>query len=141
MPTPVPIRIPFIGLPIASPSGNPATMHNIRKNPPARLARLVMAAPMQAKHGQRNVDDTSLQSGKGAPVNVSAMDSPFIHGRPALADASDLIERYGDDAGFQAAVRAEQSRDRGNVIHFCHWRQIERLIATLSSDEITGTIH
>lgn len=69
------------------------------------------------------------------------MDSPYINGRPALADASDLIERYGDDAGFEAAVRAEESRDRGNVVHFCHWRQIERLIATLSSDEITGTIH
>lgn len=69
------------------------------------------------------------------------MNSPFIHGRLALADASDLIERYGDDAGFEAAVRAERSRDEGNVIRFCHWRQIERVIATLSSDEVHGTIH
>ena len=65
----------------------------------------------------------------------------FIHGRVALADASDLIERFGDDAGFEAAVRAERSRDDGNVARFCHWRQIERVIATLSSDEITDTIH
>jgi hypothetical protein len=69
------------------------------------------------------------------------MDSPFIHGRLALADASDLIERYGDDAGFEAAARAELSRDAGNVARFCHWRQIERVIATLSSDEVSGTIH
>ena len=69
------------------------------------------------------------------------MRTPFIHGRPALADASDLIERYGDDAGFEAAARAERSRDDGNVMRFCHWRQIERVIATLSSDEIAGTIH
>jgi hypothetical protein len=69
------------------------------------------------------------------------MDSPFIHGRLALADASDLIERYGDDAGFEAAARAERSRDAGNVARFCHWRQIERVIATLSSDEVSGTIH
>ena len=69
------------------------------------------------------------------------MAKPFIHGRLALADASDLIERYGDDAGFEAAVRAERSRDNGNVVRFCHWRQIERVIATLSSDEITDTIH
>ena len=69
------------------------------------------------------------------------MTSPFIHGRIALADASDLIERFGDDAGFEAAVRAEESRDAGNVIRFCHWRQIERVIATLSSDEVRGTIH
>lgn len=65
----------------------------------------------------------------------------FIHGRPALADASDLIARYGDDAGYEAAARAERSRDDGNVARFCHWRQIERVIATLSSDEVFGTVH
>jgi hypothetical protein len=69
------------------------------------------------------------------------MRSPFIHGRPALADAAELIDVYGDDAGLEAAIRAEQSRDDGNVARFCHWRQIERVIATLSSDEITDTIH
>lgn len=69
------------------------------------------------------------------------MATPFIHGRPALADASDLIARYGDDAGYEAAARAERSRDDGNVARFCHWRQIERVIATLSSDEVNGTVH
>jgi hypothetical protein len=69
------------------------------------------------------------------------MATPFIHGRPALSDAAELIERYGDDAGLEAAVRAEQSRDAGNVVRFCHWRQIERVVATLSSDEIVGTVH
>jgi len=69
------------------------------------------------------------------------MSSPFIHGRAALADASDLIDRFGDGAGFEAAARAEQSRDDGNVVRFCHWRHIERVIATLSSEEIIGSIH
>ncbi|HEX3677212.1 MAG TPA: hypothetical protein VHU79_07475 [Sphingomicrobium sp.] len=69
------------------------------------------------------------------------MDAPFINGHPALADATDLIERFGDYAGFEAAVRAAQSRDEGNVVRFCHWRQIERMIATLSSTEALGTIH
>jgi hypothetical protein len=69
------------------------------------------------------------------------MDTPFIHGRPALADASDLMERFGDDAGFEAASRAERSRDEGNVARFCHWRQIERVIATLSCDEVRGSVH
>lgn len=69
------------------------------------------------------------------------MTSPFISGRPALADAAELIERFGDDAGLEAAVRAEQSRDAGNVIRFCHWRQIERVIVTLSAEEVRGTIH
>ena len=69
------------------------------------------------------------------------MDAPFIHGRLALADASDLIERYGADAAIEAALRAERSRDDGNVVRFCHWRHIERVIATLSSDEVEGTVH
>jgi hypothetical protein len=69
------------------------------------------------------------------------MDAPFIHGRLALADACDLIERHGEEALLVAAERAERSRDDGNVARFCHWRQIERVIATLSSDEPQGTIH
>ena len=69
------------------------------------------------------------------------MDAPFIHGRIALADASQLIERYGDDAALEASIRAERSRDDGNVVRFCHWRHIERVIATLTSDEVYGTVH
>lgn len=69
------------------------------------------------------------------------MNSPFIAGRDALAEASDLMERYGDDAGLEAALRAESSRDAGNVLRFCHWRQIERVIATLSDEEVRGTVH
>ena len=51
------------------------------------------------------------------------------------------MERFGDDAGYEAAARAERSRDEGNVARFCHWRQIERVIATLSSEEVRGLIH
>jgi hypothetical protein len=69
------------------------------------------------------------------------MDSPFIAGRRTLDEASELIDLFGDDAGFEAALRAERSRDAGNVHKFCHWRQIERVIATLSCDEVRGTVH
>lgn len=69
------------------------------------------------------------------------MDAPFINGRVALADAAELLDRFGDDAGFEAAARADLSRDAGNVVRFCHWRQIERVIATLSSEEVRGTVH
>lgn len=69
------------------------------------------------------------------------MDSPFINGRASLADAALLLETYGDDAGFEAASRAETCRHRGNVLRFCHWRQIERVIVTLSDQEVRGTIH
>lgn len=69
------------------------------------------------------------------------MTTPFIADRAALRDASSLIDTYGDDAGFEAASRAESSRDAGNVMRFCHWRQIERVIATLACDQVRGTIH
>jgi hypothetical protein len=69
------------------------------------------------------------------------MESPFIHGRLALADASDLIEQFGESAMYEAASRAERSRDLGNVARFCHWRQIERVIAALTCDEVRGTVH
>jgi hypothetical protein len=69
------------------------------------------------------------------------MDSLFISGRHALDDAAKLIEQFGDDAGFEAAARADSSRDAGNVIRFCHWRQIERVIASLTSQEVRGTVH
>ena len=69
------------------------------------------------------------------------MDSVFIQGRGALDDAAELIARYGEDAGLEAAVRAERSRADGNVVRFCHWRQIERMIVALASDEVLGTIH
>jgi hypothetical protein len=69
------------------------------------------------------------------------MDMPFIADRKSLADAAQLIEMYGDDAGFEAASRAEDSRDKGNVVRFCHWRQIERVIVVLSEVEVRGTVH
>lgn len=69
------------------------------------------------------------------------METLYIAGRGALADAHALIEAFGDEAGFEAAIRAEQSRDAGNVVRFCHWRQIERVIARLASSEISGTVH
>jgi hypothetical protein len=65
----------------------------------------------------------------------------YIASRAALDDACQLIDRFGDNAAFEAAVRAEGARDRGNVVGFCHWRQIERVIVTLASPEPEGTIH
>ena len=69
------------------------------------------------------------------------MDSLFISGRAALADAAELQTRFGDRAASEAAARADSSRDAGNVTRFCHWRQIERVIATLDSDRALGTVH
>jgi hypothetical protein len=69
------------------------------------------------------------------------MSIPYVADRQTVVDADALITMFGDDAGFEAASRAESSRDRGNVIGFCRWRQIERLIAVLARPDTMGTIH
>ena len=66
---------------------------------------------------------------------------PFIDDRDAVSEAAELITRFGDDAGFQAAARADRSRTLGNHLHFCRWREIERLIVLMSANSATGTIH
>lgn len=69
------------------------------------------------------------------------MPLPYLASRKSFEDAQDLIARFGDNAGFEAAARADSSRELGNHIHFCHWRQIERLIILLSAEEVIGTVH
>ena len=66
---------------------------------------------------------------------------PYLADRAELTDATDLITMFGDDAGLEAAARADRSRDRGNYLHFCRWRQIERLIVLLSVGRAVGTVH
>jgi hypothetical protein len=65
----------------------------------------------------------------------------YIASRDALADACRLIDMHGPDASFEAALLAERARDKGNVLRFCHWRQIERVIVTLSDAQPQGTVH
>lgn len=69
------------------------------------------------------------------------MHATFLSARGFYADAADLIARFGENAGHEAAVRADRSRDLGNHIHFCHWRQIERMIVMLSMKRAVGTVH
>ena len=69
------------------------------------------------------------------------MQNIFIAGRSTLDDAADLLRSFGEGAVREAALRAEQSRKDDNVLRFCHWRQIERVIVTLACDEASGTIH
>ena len=61
--------------------------------------------------------------------------------RAEVSDAAELIAAFGEHAGSEAAQRARRSRDLGNFVHFCRWRQIERLIALLSDDGVHGTVH
>ena len=57
-----------------------------------------------------------------------------------MAPVRALIEVFGAEAGFEAQARADRSRDLGNHLHFCRWRQIERLILLLGADHALGAV-
>lgn len=67
--------------------------------------------------------------------------APFLADRRCVADADTLITLLGGAAAEEAAARADRARDIGNHLHFCHWRQVERLIDLLSEPRAIGTIH
>lgn len=64
-----------------------------------------------------------------------------IAGRGAFAEAADLIAHFGDHAVSEARRRAGRSRDLGNVVHFCRWREVERMIGTLGQEAAAGAVH
>lgn len=59
----------------------------------------------------------------------------------SVSDADQLIAAFGPLACAEAAARADRSRDVGNHLRFCHWRQVERLIELLSIPGAVGTVH
>jgi len=67
----------------------------------------------------------------------------YVHlpDRSAATDAAELIARFGIHAASEAAARADQSRERGNVVLFCRWRQIERMVVVLASGRGAATVH
>lgn len=65
----------------------------------------------------------------------------YVADRSSVETAQELIATFGDDAGFEAATRADKSRDLGNHLNFCRWRQIERLIVVMSVGRAVGTVH
>ncbi|MGW8191765.1 hypothetical protein [Sphingomonas hankookensis] len=66
---------------------------------------------------------------------------------PYIADLSDvgiaqqLMAEYGPVAAEEATARAGQARDRDNVVQFCRWRQVARLVTLLEQPGAWGTIH
>jgi len=69
------------------------------------------------------------------------MSHPYVASRDDVTDALALIAVFGKAAAFEAQARADRSRDLGNLIHFCRWRQIERLIALLDEKQAVGAVH
>ena len=58
-----------------------------------------------------------------------------------VVEAADLIARFGTHAVVEATIRAGASRNRGNHVQFCRWRQTRRLIDLMISQEIVGSVH
>ena len=58
-----------------------------------------------------------------------------------VSEAQKLIAHFGLEAGMEASERAETSRNLGNHLQYCRWRQIERLVIMLSLETSIGTIH
>ncbi|MBX3562571.1 MAG: hypothetical protein KF780_12265 [Sphingomonas sp.] len=61
--------------------------------------------------------------------------------RSAATEAADLIARFGIHAASEAAAQADRSREAGNVVLFCRWRQIERMVVLLASGRGERTVH
>lgn len=69
------------------------------------------------------------------------MQLPVFIDSTHFSDAERLITNYGAEAGLEAANRADKSRSLGNHLHYCKWRQVERLCILLSIDQSVGTVH
>ena len=66
---------------------------------------------------------------------------PYIANLSDVAIAQELMAEYGPVAAEEAAARAGQARDRDNVVQFCRWRQVARLVTLLEQPGAWGTIH
>lgn len=66
--------------------------------------------------------------------------SSFFVDRAGADLAAEFMALFGKEASTEAAGRARRSRDRGNVVGYCRWRQVERLIAALE-DGVDATRH
>ena len=85
----------------------------------------------------------------GYPLDEPYNDTPggilrhdiHITGQGAFAEAADLMAKFGDHAVSEARRRAGRSRELGNVIHFCRWREVERMIGTLEREDSEGLVH
>jgi hypothetical protein len=104
--------------------------------------------PSAPDHSEWRVDDEAAQDGKeSAFMTGSSKQESMLRHDVYLADgaafsqASELLDHYGELAVSEAAQRASRSRDLGNVIHFCRWREVIRMIDMLSDDQVEGAIH
>lgn len=67
--------------------------------------------------------------------------TPFVTERAAALDAARMLAEHGSGAIKAAVAHAALSRDRGNLLHFCRWRQIAALIEILDDGAGLQTRH
>ena len=78
---------------------------------------------------------------KVGSVREYPMADMYLADANQVAEASDLIARFGEQAMMAATEQAGRSRAIGNHVHFCRWRQTARLIELMSSGAVVGTVH
>lgn len=66
--------------------------------------------------------------------------STFFVDRAGADLAAEFMALFGPQASSEAAGRARRSRDCGNLVGYCRWRQVERLIDALE-DGTEATRH
>jgi hypothetical protein len=109
---------------------------------------LACPAPATLIDGERRVDDEAAQDrNQLASMPLSSKQETmlrhdvYLADRAAFVEARELIDIYGELAVAEAAQRASRSRDLGNVVHFCRWREVIRMIDMLGDDQVDGAIH
>lgn len=60
---------------------------------------------------------------------ISAAPQPFSGGRAMVMQAQALTDEFASDAAHAARLRAAQSRSLGNIVGYCRWREVERLLS------------
>jgi hypothetical protein len=74
-------------------------------------------------------------------VSPESSEPCLILDQTVFAEAKELMLFFGKAAYFEAEARADDSRSRGNAVHFCKWRSVARLIPYLAAEEAIGTVH
>lgn len=130
----------MVGWPEAKPIAVPPITPTAIGKPPAEGERVDMPRSLPRQAVARN-PVYRFRSRLGDLWVLALRRMTFLADRCLFEDAHALIAAHGAAASREAAARAGRSRDLGNVVHFCRWRTVERLIVALADDRVGGTRH
>ncbi|MGB7405590.1 MAG: hypothetical protein WA906_07875 [Pacificimonas sp.] len=69
------------------------------------------------------------------------MNIQSINDRVSFDEASQFVDRFGDEAVLEAASIADRHRVAGDAPNFARWRQVERAILMLQLVDVVGEVH